>query len=184
MSQSTESTHVQQFISDYALGLLTRDEADTFNAHVSRCRQCRQALTQEQSIGHAVKATLAHATMPDKRRLRQLMPAPPPSRSPRLVPALAPGLAAAAIVLVLVFGAISLFSSQRTGSWGLYAPTIQSTSVLMTDTPTQTATREVTTTAEAFETHDSSAPIDSVSMDHPVPPAPAFVPVPAAPSIQ
>jgi hypothetical protein len=87
-------------------------------------------------------------------------------------------------MLVLVLGAIGLFSSQRTGSWGLYAPTAHSTSVFVTDTPTQTATREVTATAEAFEIHNSSAPIDSVSMDHPVLPAPALVPVPAAPSIQ
>jgi anti-sigma factor RsiW len=184
MTKSTESSHVDNLISDYVLGLLPGDEANWVAAHTSSCAACRRTLVQEQEIGRSVKRTLSQDTMPNPEQLRRLMPAAP-SRARSAVPLLSPGLAAAVIMVLALFSAITLFASQRPGAWSLSAPTAYSTAVMLTDTPTQTATREVTVTAEGLEAYSSPAPVfQAATAGQAVVPAPALVPVPAAPMLQ
>lgn len=185
MNQTTDSTHVTKLIPDFVLGLLPGDEAAWVAAHAAHCGQCRQALAQEQGVGRTVKATLSRVTATDKDRVRQLMPKAPVSSGVRSGwPFPSPALAAAAVVLVVLFSAAALFVSQRPGAWKLSAPTARSTTVMLTDTPTQTATREVTATAEGLEAN--AGPVlgrrsQSASPASAPVPVPALAPVPAAP---
>ncbi len=183
MTRSIDSSHVSNLIPDYVLGLLPGDQADWVTAHTAHCAPCRQALAQEQKISRSVKASLARATSPDRDRLQRLMPAAP---GPRVAGIgwrrLSPGLAAASVVLVLLIGAVALFVGQQPGAWGLTAPTAQATAVLLTDTPTQTATREMTATVQGRQALTSPAPAaQAAEAGQAVVPVPAMVPVPAAP---
>lgn len=182
MARSTDSTHVHNLIPDYVLGLLPGDQANWVAAHTSHCGACRRTLAQEQQISRSVKLTLSRATRPDEGRLRRLMPptpASPPARSTWSL--FSPGMAAAGIMLILLFSAIALFASQRPGTWGLSAPTARSTAAMLTETPTQTATRELTATAEGLEAASRpAAAVQAASVSQAIVPAPAIIPVPAA----
>jgi anti-sigma factor RsiW len=180
MNQSAKSTHVHRLIPDYVLGLLSGDEADWVTAHTSRCDDCRRVLAQEQAIGRSARAALQKATKPDRNRLRRLMPVPPAvagSRSTWLLRS--PGLAAAGVMLLLLFSAIALYAGQRPGVWGVTAPTVRSTATTLTETPTLTATREMTATVEGQQASTSPVPIrQSAAVNQTGAPAPALVPVP------
>lgn len=186
MKRASDSTHVPKLIPDYVLGLLPVDEARWVDAHLAGCGQCRQALTTEQAIGRSVKVTLSKASSPDADQIRRLMPSPPLSTGALVRwPIMSPGLAAGMIALLLVFGAFALFALQQPGAWGLTAPTARSTTVLLTDTPTQTATREITVTAEGLEAIVSPSPASPApAPNRAAMPVPALAPVPVAPILQ
>jgi hypothetical protein len=102
--------HVLNEIPDYTLGLLTRQERLWVEQHTAVCGACRQLLHQESEISHLVRATLTIAGQPSTLRLRQLMPAPPRSRSAWLTRHHWPRqLAAAALLLSLIWGTFSLY---------------------------------------------------------------------------
>jgi anti-sigma factor RsiW len=184
MTQLVEPPHVEGLISDYVLGLLPGNQANWVAAHTSHCAACRRALAQEQEICRSVKTTLSTATIPERDRLRRLMP-PAPSRARGSLPRLSPRLAATGIMFLVLFSAIAFLSSQRPGAWGISSPTALSTAVMLTDTPTQTATRGVTATAESLQAASSPAPaVQTAAGGQAIVPAPALVPVPAAPMLQ
>jgi len=184
MIRSTEQSHVRTLIPEYVLGLLPGEQANWVAAHTAHCADCRLALAREQEIGRSVKTTLARVGTADSDRLRRLMP-PAPDRNRLARPRLSPGLAAAGIMLLILFSTISLFAVQRPGAWSLTAPTAHSTTVMLTDTPTQTATREMTATVEGVGAVSSPSPAARSAAAGPaIAPAPALVPVPAAPMLQ
>jgi anti-sigma factor RsiW len=183
MTPTTEQTHVRDLIPDYVLGVLPGDRANWVVAHTSHCGPCRRALAHEQEIGRSVKDALTMTARVDRERLRSLMP-PVPTGARVSFPRLSPALATAAVMLVLLFGVVALFAGQRPGSWGLSAPTALSTAVMLTDTPTQTATREMTATAEGQEAVSNPAPAKRAAANKTFVPAPALVPIPAASALQ
>jgi hypothetical protein len=185
MIRSTDSSHVLNLIPDFVLGLLPGDDAQWVAAHVSCCGVCRQALVDEEAIGRAVRSTLERMSPVDSRTFQRLAPdAPALARATLRRPRWSPGLAAAALTILLLVGALTLFAGLQPGSWVLSAPTAGSTLVLMTDTPTQTATRELTATAEGQQAYSSPVPERKSLLTGQVIPAPAMVPVPIAPIMQ
>lgn len=148
MNQSTDAPHVRSLLADYSIGLLAAKEREWVIAHLSACGECRRALSVEQNVARSVRETLTFVSSPDPERIRRLMPASPAAGRPRGRTLLvSPGIATATVMLLVLFGAIALFSIQRPGSRTLSNPTIDSTTIFHTSTPTTTATREVTATA-------------------------------------
>jgi anti-sigma factor RsiW len=182
MAQLAETPHVGNFIADYTLGLLPEEEEKSVAAHLRWCQDCRQAWISEQSVTRALRDTLLKAPIADPARIRHLMPAPPvKSRPQRRVFALKPGIAAAAAIFVILFASLAIFSVQESGPWTFSAPTNGSTEVILTNTPTLTATAEVTVTSgtdEPGRMPDSTAST-ALGKHSLLVPAPASVPVPA-----
>ena len=183
MTQISETAHVVNLLSDYVLELLPGDESARVAAHISGCRDCRRALTSERNVGRLVWNTLNEVSVPGQGKLQQRMP-PPPAVHGRAIPLLtfSPRLAAAGIMLILICSTLFLYLNQRPGVWTFASPTAWSTAVILTDTPTQTATREFAATVEqgAAPSPSNMAPAGENARDA-LAPEPALVPVPAAP---
>jgi len=182
MAQLIETPHVDTLVTGYALGLLSEEELVSVTDHIKSCNECRRAWFSEQSLARAAKETLMRASAPDKDRIQHLMPVPPATPRPRWrVLPLAPGLAAAAVMFLVLFSAIALFSVQRPGTWTFSAPTTGTAEIVLTNTPTQTATFEFTATADLDESATvSSLTIPAATGVQTLVPAPSSAPVPAA----
>jgi anti-sigma factor RsiW len=183
MTDFSDAPHVLSLISDYVLELLPGDESALVTAHLARCPECRRAMVAERQVGESVWSTLQATSDVDRARLRQSMPRPPfASGATRALLTWSPGLATAAILLLIVCGTFVLYLSQRPGGWSSVPPAAISTAVIMTNTPTQTATREITATAVQDEmlSMPETAPAREKLEGAPQP-MPAFVPIPVPP---
>ena len=183
MSQISGSSHVRTMLSDYVLELLPGDKSAEVGAHITRCPDCRRALARERNVGRLVQNTLDEMPTPAQDRMQQLMPPPPAGRGrAKLLLAFSPGWAAAGIMLLIICSTFLLYLNQRPGIWTFTSPTAWSTAVIMTDTPTQTATRDFTATVEQSAVHSPSNDTQTDQNDNGVAaPKPALVPAPAAP---
>lgn len=186
MTEISDSRHVVSLLTDYVLELLPGDESDQVTAHLSRCQECQRAMAAERQVGLAVKTTLRAASSVDQARLRRSMPLPPVTVNP--VQALltwSPGLAAIGILLLIIGSTLVFYLNQRPAGWSSTPPAAYSTAVMMTNTPTMTATSEITPTAgkdKIFswpEIHGEPEDLEQESRQEPV-----FVPIPAAPLLQ
>ncbi|HSG15964.1 MAG TPA: zf-HC2 domain-containing protein, partial [Anaerolineae bacterium] len=149
MGEISKTPHVVGLISDYVLELLPGDESERVTAHLSRCPECRRAMATERQVGQSVRSTLQATSDIDQTRLRQAMPRPPVNADPdqRLL-AWSPGLAAVGILLLIMCGTLVLYLNHRPAGWSSTPPAALSTAVITTNTPTQTATREIAATAD------------------------------------
>lgn len=139
-------THPQ--LSNYVLGLLSVQERQQVEQHIAQCAHCRHALEQERMIGAAVRETVAAVAQPSALRLHQLMPVPP-ARRPRTawrpeinwqlfsagLTVLKP-VAALAVVMMLLFGSLSLDSAP-------YTAVAATTTATSTTAPTATLAQPV-----------------------------------------
>lgn len=121
-----EQIYTHPPLSDYVLGLLSVQEKQQVEQHIVQCDRCRVQLEQERKIGLAVRETVAAVAQPSALRLHQLMPSPP-ARRPRSfwwpavnwqqfsagVAVLKP-VAALAVVMMLLFGSLSLGTTPYT----------------------------------------------------------------------
>lgn len=174
------SLHMQEKITDYALGLVSENEYREIARHLSQCPECQQALHQERQIGLAVRETISQATQPERQRLRQLMP-PIPKEGSIPIFDLNWGyrFALVGLLLMLILGALGLQTHLQGDKWIGTSPAIYSTTAIVTDTPTLT----LSATREGPQPVDTVIPTPVVrnplSLPHP-----AIVPVPAAPMLR
>lgn len=182
MIKTSETTHVLNLIPDYVLELLPPAESDRVAHHLARCQECHQAMASERELSRSVQRTLRAVSAPDRAKLRQLIPASP--ARPKWTASqlfLSPGWAAVGLLLLVAFGAIGLYLNQQPVSWTFEQPTVGSTAVLLTDTPTQTATRNIAATVDFEALAPGSAASPPTSVQHVAPEIrPVLAPVPAA----
>lgn len=175
-----QSIHVNEKITDYVLGLVSENEKREIGLHLTGCLECQQALSQERQISLAVRDALTQASHPDRQRLQELMP-PIPNREATSFFGLnwQPRLAFIGLLLMLILGAISLQTQMQQEKWGGTSPALYSTTAIVTDTPTLTASA----TRKDPEPLDTAIPT-RVSNNPLAVPHPAIMPVPAAPILR
>jgi predicted anti-sigma-YlaC factor YlaD len=170
--------HVLNQIPDYILGLLTRQERLWVEQHTAVCGKCRQVLHQESELSHLVRTTLAAVKQPSSLRLRQLMPAPPRSRTALMVgQRWHKQLAVAVILISLIWGAFGLYEHYFTGS--TITPDQLAVTATMTHEPTMTLASADEDKREAAVSTAVPGPIVEASAT----PSPAPTPIAALPSL-
>ena len=185
MTEITDAPHVLSLMSDYVLELLPVDETDRVSAHLSHCPECRRALETERQVGHLVKSTLHVTSTVESARLRESKPRSPTAAGPpRSLLALSPGLAALGILLLIIGSTLVLYLNQRSSGRSATPPAAYSTAIILTDTPTMTATSEIPATAgpEKMSSLPEDAP-GAEDLEQESLLEPAFVPIPAAPLV-
>jgi len=183
MNETVDKTHVMGLISEYVLDLLPREETIRVARHLASCETCHKAMTEERKMTRSVRGTLQLVSAPDPERLRRLMPVADKARQPILSHfTLAPSWTAVALLLLIALGVMGLYLNQPSIYWSFEGPTASATAVLMTDTPTQQVTRDMTATAksEALSPHADRARLPVGRSELPEI-TPVLAPVPAAP---
>ena len=182
MTEMSDTPHVLSLISDYVLELLPSDETALVQAHLSNCPECRRAVATERQVGRTVRATLHAASTIDQVQLRRSMPQLPVAADPtRSLLAWSPRLATVGIFFLIIGSAFVLYLNQRAAGWSSTPPAAYSTAVIMTDTPTMTATSEITATIDQVETSSVPAAAPPGDPEQEAKYRPAFVPIPSAP---
>lgn len=107
----TDAQHVQNQVTDYALGLQSQSERRRVEAHAAVCAMCRQAIIEERQLAMAVRETIQVAASPDLPHLRELMPPPPRQLSWQFV--WQRQLAPVALFLILLAGGLGLWRANH-----------------------------------------------------------------------
>ena len=157
--------------SDYVLGLLSDDEKNHFEHHLSGCPSCRAALEKDRQVGRLVKQTVHAQGHLSPARARSLMPQVPVQKTGFDLPLWRTGwvqpMTLVGIILALV---VSFFNMGTNGSPAAVAATatmtqtvaVQTVDVVIVESelPLPTATPSPTPIAQlpAFEPQPQSAP--------------------------
>lgn len=135
------SDHIQPKLIDYTLGLLNAEERKLVDQHTAVCPSCHKALQAEIQLEQQVRTTLQTASAIDNRRVMALMP-PLPSSSPRFSRwgiTWRRQLASLAIMLLIIFGGMSVYQNNMQPTPGFVAPTSLAATATNTADPTETA---------------------------------------------
>jgi anti-sigma factor RsiW len=126
-------------IPDYVLGVLPTHEIAGIEEHLTTCKTCRQAVTDERRIGRLIHVTLESAARPDASRLRLLMPVVPQKRSRRPpLPGWRRQLQPALILILLVLAGFMVNGLFAGGDMPALVATAHAATATTTTTPTAT----------------------------------------------
>jgi anti-sigma factor RsiW len=169
--------HIEHLIPQYTLELLSKKESKAVSDHLEVCTDCRATLKSERQMVVDIRDSITAAVAHDNKRLQELMP-PLPAAKDKILDNFGwqRQLAVVGFLLILVFGSLALQRGLTTKIFVSRAPIIQPTTILATDTPTQTSV------ATRFES--SSSPViepTPISNDMIMLPKPALAPVPTSP---
>ena len=131
--------HTPPELTDYVLGLLSREEAAVVEQKAAVSPAYQRALAEERALLRHIQANLQEtATTPTAAQLARLMPAPPAPRKGwwTAVPFAQP-VTAFALLLLLVLGSFSLYTGGDTAA-------LPTATIAATHQPTYTATPAAT----------------------------------------
>jgi len=174
-----KNQHIEHLIPEYSLNLLSNQESKEVIAHLAICHDCQIALQKERQLLLEIRNSMTAATTYDRRRLQEIMPAIPAGQIQILGKyGWQPQLAIIGFLLLLVFGSLTIQRELSTDIWVSRAPAFQPTTILATDTPTQTsvATRPESSISPVMEPTPVSEDLLNV-------PRPALAPAPTSPFV-
>jgi anti-sigma factor RsiW len=157
-----------QLLQEYTLDLLPRSQRRQVEQHTAVCPTCRHTLAQETAVATLVHNTLYRAAQPAPAQLERMRPAVPRQPVPAfqlwmeqvaiwLYGPLRQPVALAGLLLILLFGGLSLHQSTTGPAWASPSPTYMAATA--TNEPTATQTVDLTGTAVPIAYQENNQPI-------------------------
>lgn len=131
-------------IPDYVLGIIPPKQRRSVERHAAHCIECQRAIGRERQLSHLVRSTVDVATEVNAVQVRNMMPSVPRQRRSGLIlNGWQRQFAPAILILLLLFGGLTLNKLLPAGSVPALIATAHAATATSTYTPTATVAQSM-----------------------------------------